>query len=69
MLEHGDARDVEGFGIAAGSVIERNAREVALNVARNPVAEVLVDTPRPFSDEAHLGVRRAGGERQQQPTG
>src|SRR5437867_8184168 len=42
VLEERNAGDVEGFSIAAGSIVHGNASEVTLDVAWNPVGLILV---------------------------
>jgi hypothetical protein len=69
VLEHRDARDVESLRVAAGGIVERDAREISLDVAGDTVSEVLVHARSPFSDEAHLRARRGGRKRQQQASG
>ena len=56
----GDARDVEGFGVAPRGVVERHAREVALDVTGHAIRLILVVFAGPLADQAHL---RRGGER------
>ncbi len=54
MLEHGHARNVERVGVTPRRIVERHAREVALNVAGDAVVEVFVIPSRPFANETYL---------------
>src|SRR5690606_10538870 len=66
MLEHGHAGDVEGLRVAARRVVQRDAGEVTLDVARDAVAEVLVILADPFARDAELRSGGPGCEKQQE---
>src|SRR5262249_24916341 len=58
-----DSRDIEAFGVPSGSVVQRHAGEVSLDVAGNPVGKVLVVPAGPFARQADPGKCRSARER------
>ena len=65
VFEERNTRDIERFGKPARAVVHRNAREIALDVARNAVALIFVVTARPFPRDADLGRCRRTHQQQQ----